>query len=65
MAVVCRTLRERAVSHVCTGHSRSMGGIYSLKRIGMLQKIARLKVLNRKSSHDSFWTMLHLSKRTH
>jgi hypothetical protein len=46
MAVVFRTLLRWAVSHVCTGHSRSLGDIYPLKRICTPQEITRLKVLN-------------------
>ena len=61
MAVVRRTLLGRAISNVCTVHSRSLGGIYPLKRIWTPQKIASLKVLNRKYFHDSFWPVLHLS----
>ena len=46
MAVVLRTLLRWAVSHVCTGHSRSLGGIYPLKRFETPQKTDRFKVLN-------------------
>jgi hypothetical protein len=61
MAVVHRTVLRWTNSHVYAGHSGSLGGIYPLKRIGTPQKIARLKVLNRKSFHDPLWPMLHLS----
>jgi hypothetical protein len=46
MAVVLRTLVCWAISHVYTGHPRSLGGIYPLIRIETLQEIDRLKVLN-------------------
>ena len=61
MAVVCRTVRLRTNRHVSAGHSGSLGGVYPLKWIGILQKIVLLKVLDRVSFHDSLWPMLHLS----
>jgi hypothetical protein len=61
MAVVFRTLLRWAVSHVCTGHSRSLGDIYPLKRICTPQEIERLKNLNRKFIYASSRPVLHLS----
>jgi len=44
MAVVRRTLLVRTNSHVCTGHSGSLGSVFPLKQIGTPKEIARLAV---------------------